>query len=128
MPFQISSVLVAAEAISNWSVSPRLATRSFRMNSAMGERQMLPKQMKRTFIMVLFTPFCLKMPCFARGFRCFIKYSKITDSGKSVQNLASCYYLLVVTRKGLLLRIFLFLLHLRKYFIPFFLITPLIIF
>ena len=50
MPFQISSVLVAAEAISNRSVRPRLATRSFRMNSAIGERQMLPWQINSTLI------------------------------------------------------------------------------
>ena len=87
MPFQISSVLVAAEAISNWSVSPRLATRSFRMNSAMGERQMLPKQMKRTFIMVLFTP-CFVPGCsvFARVSGDFVKCSEITDYGKSEQD------------------------------------------
>ena len=36
------------------------------------------------------------MTCFARVFGCFIKCSEITDCGKSEQNLASCYYLLVV--------------------------------
>ena len=58
--------------------------------------------------------------------------SEITDCGKSEQNPASCYYLLVVKLvvkgKFLLLRVFLFILHQPKYFIPFFLITPLIIF
>jgi hypothetical protein len=52
----------------------------------MGERQMLPKQMKRTFIMVLFTPFCLKMPCFAMVSGICVVCSEITDCGKSEQN------------------------------------------
>ena len=38
----ISSVLTAAEAISNFSANPRLATMSFRINSPIGLRQMLP--------------------------------------------------------------------------------------
>lgn len=46
------------------------------MNSAMGERQMLPKQMKRTFIIVLFTP-CFVSGCSVlRGFIGFWGYSK----------------------------------------------------
>ena len=50
----------------------------------------------------------ISTPCFARvsGFR--VVYSEITDCGKSEQNPASCYYLLVVKLvvkvKGLLLR------------------------
>ena len=95
-------------------------------------RQMLPWQMNSTLIIVYFSLFCPKIPCFARvsGFR--VVYSEITDCGKSEQNPASCYYLLVVKLvvkgKFLLLRVFLFILHQPKYFIPFFLITPLIIF
>ena len=51
------------------------------------------------------------MPCFARNFGCFMVCSEIAECGKSKQNLASYYYLLVVKllvkRKGLLLRILL---------------------
>ena len=49
------------------------------------------------------------MPYFARDSGVIVKYSEITDYGKSEQNPASCYYLLVVKLvvkgKGLLLRI-----------------------
>lgn len=37
------------------------------------------------------------MPCFARDSGDFVKCSEITDCGKSEQNFAICYYLLVVT-------------------------------
>ncbi len=50
------------------------------------------------------------MPCFARGSGVIVICSEITDCGKSEQNLASCYYLLVVKlvviENGLLLRVF----------------------
>ena len=36
------------------------------------------------------------MPCFARDSGVIVKCSEITDCGKSEQNPASCYYLLVV--------------------------------
>ena len=36
----VGAVLVAADAISNWSESPALSTRSFITNSAIGLRQM----------------------------------------------------------------------------------------
>ena len=56
-----------------------------------------------------FSLFCPGMPCFARGYGGMVKCSEITDYGKSEQNPASCYYLLVVKLvvkgKGLLLRI-----------------------
>ena len=49
------------------------------------------------------------MPYFARDSGVIVKYSEITDYGKSEQNPASCYYLLVVKLvvkgKGLLLRL-----------------------
>ena len=48
------------------------------------------------------------MPCFARVFGYFMFYSEIAECGKSEQNLASYYYLLVVEivvkGKSLLLR------------------------
>ena len=50
---QISSVLVAAEAMMNLSAMWRLDTISFKMNSAIGERQILPWQMNNTFIIVI---------------------------------------------------------------------------
>ena len=69
----------------------------------------LPWQMKSIFIMV-FSLFCPGIPCFARGSGAIMKCSKMSDHGKSGQNLVSYYYLLVVKlvvkRKGLLLRIF----------------------
>ena len=79
-----------------------------------------------------FSLFCPGMPCFARDSGVMVKCSEITDYGKSEQTPASCYYLLVVKLvvkgKWLLLKVLPFLLHLFKYFIPFFLVTPLIIF
>lgn len=57
MPFQISSVLVAAEAISNCSVKPRCSTMSFNTNSDIGERQMLPWQMNKILIFLIFPVF-----------------------------------------------------------------------
>ena len=57
IPFQISSVLVAADAISNWSAMPRFATMSFNTNSAMGERQMLPWQTNKILIFLIFPVF-----------------------------------------------------------------------
>ena len=56
-----------------------------------------------------FSLFCPGMPYFARDSGVIVKCSEITDYGKSEQNPASCYYLLVVKLvvkgKGLLLRI-----------------------
>ena len=56
-----------------------------------------------------FSLFWPGMPYFARDSGVIVKYSEITDYGKSEQNPASCYYLLVVKLvvkgKGLLLRI-----------------------
>ena len=43
-----------------------------------------------------FSLFCPGMPCFARGSGVMVKCSEITDCGKSEQNWARCYYLLVV--------------------------------
>ena len=54
LPFHISSVDVAADAISNLSFMPRFSTMSFKINSDIGERQILPWQMKSTLIIVLF--------------------------------------------------------------------------
>ena len=65
-----------------------------------------------------FSLFCPGMPCFARVSRVIVICSEITDCGKSEQNPASCYYLLVVKGKGLLLRI------LNKFFCFFFYILP----
>ena len=52
---------------------------------------------------------CPEMPCFARVSGVIVICSKFTDFGKSEQDGASCYYLLVVKLvvkgKGLLLRI-----------------------
>ena len=73
-------------------------------------RQILPWQMKSTFIIICFSLFCPEMPCFARDSGVIVKCSEITDCGKSEQSPASCYYLLVVKlvvkRKFLLLRVF----------------------
>ena len=92
----------------------------------------VPWQMKSTFIIVLFFLLLPRNALFCKVFGVIVICSKITDYGKSEQDGASCYYLLVVKLvvKGnfLLLRVFLFILHQLKYFIPFFLITPLIIF
>ena len=71
MPFQISSVLVAAETIWKRAVSLASDTHFFITNSAMGERQMLPWQMNNTFIIVAFL---LNLPgnsLFCEGFRVF---------------------------------------------------------
>ena len=58
-----------------------------------------------------FSLICPEMPCFARVIGYFVICSEMTKCGKSEQNIASCYYLLVVKlvvkRKGLLLRILL---------------------
>ena len=56
----------------------------------------LPWQMNNTFIIVLFLLNLPGTPCFARFSGVMIKCSEITDCGKSEQNPASCYYLLVV--------------------------------
>ena len=45
-----SRLLVAAEAISNWSDIPCFFTMSLKMNSAMGERQILPWQTNNILI------------------------------------------------------------------------------
>ena len=50
----ISSRLVAADAMWNWAESPRFSTMSRKRYSAMGERQMLPWQMKSIFIIFLY--------------------------------------------------------------------------
>ena len=71
MPFQISSVLVAAEAIWKRAVSPASDTNFFITNSAMGERQMLPWQMKSTFIIVLFLLVLPRNALFCKGFWLF---------------------------------------------------------
>ena len=60
LPFHISSVDVAADAISNLSFMPRFSTMSFKINSDIGERQILPWQMKSTLI-IKFS--CSKMLC-----------------------------------------------------------------
>ena len=54
MPFQISSVLVAAETIWKRAVSLASDTNFFITNSAMGERQMLPWQINNTLIIFLY--------------------------------------------------------------------------
>lgn len=54
MSFPISSVLVAAEAICISEVRPDCETKCFITNSAIGERQMLPWQMKRIFSIMSF--------------------------------------------------------------------------
>ena len=59
--FPISSVLVAAEAIKKCSARPSLLTMSFITNSAMGERQILPWQIKSTRILIK-TPFKMRCP------------------------------------------------------------------
>ena len=80
---------------------------------AMVLRQMLPWQMKRTFIIVLFLLVLPGMPCFARGSGVIVTCSEITDCDKSEQNPASCYYLvvvkLVVKGKSLLLKVLFFI-------------------
>ena len=68
-----------------------------------------------TFIIVLFLLVLPRNALFYEGFRefccCLYFCSEMCDCGKSEQNHASCYYLLVVEivvkGKGLLLRIFL---------------------
>ena len=72
-PPQISSVLVAAEAISNLSAMSSFSTMSLRTNSEMGERQMLPWQMKSIFIIVLFLLVLPRNALFCKGFRRFVK-------------------------------------------------------
>ena len=65
--------------------------------------------MNNIFIIVLFLLVLPRNALFCKGFRVVVKCSEITDYGKSEQNPASCYYLLVVKLvvkgKGLLLRI-----------------------
>ena len=53
----ISSVLVAAEAISNCAESPAFSTKSFITNSAMGLRQILPWQTNKILIFLIFPVF-----------------------------------------------------------------------
>ena len=64
---------------------------------------------KISFFQTCFSLFCPGMPCFARVSEVIVICSEITDCGKSEQNPASCYYLLVVKLvvkvKELLLRI-----------------------
>ena len=45
---------------------PRFAAMSFKINSAMGERQMLPWQMNKIFIMQFFASLCRVLPYFMR--------------------------------------------------------------
>ena len=65
---------------------------------------------KISFFQTSISLFCPEMPCYAKDFGDFVVFSEITDCGKSEQNPASCYYLLVVKlvvkRNFLLLRIF----------------------
>ena len=65
---------------------------------------------KISFFQTSISLFCPGMPCYAKDFGDFVVCSEITDCGKSEQNPASCYYLLVVKlvikRNFLLLRIF----------------------
>ena len=60
---------------------------------------------------------------FARVSGIMVMCSEMTECGKSEQNPASCYYLLVVKLvvkgKWLLLKVLSFLLHLLKYFLIF---------
>lgn len=56
-PPQISSVLVAAEAISNLSPMLSFSTMFLRTNSEMGERQMLPWQTNKILIFLIFPVF-----------------------------------------------------------------------
>lgn len=57
VPLQISSLLVAAEAISKLEVRPRFSTISFNTNSAIGDLQMLPWQMNKILIFLIFPVF-----------------------------------------------------------------------
>ena len=64
---------------------------------------MLPWQMKRIatgvsriFIIVLVLLVLPRNALFCKGARVIVICSEITDCGKSEQDLASCYYLLVV--------------------------------
>ena len=65
---------------------------------------------KISFFQTSISLFCPGIPCYAKDFGDFVVCSEITDCGKSEQNPASCYYLLVVKlvvkRNFLLLRIF----------------------
>ena len=73
----ISSVLVAADEMWNWSERLDFFTRSFITYSAMGERQMLPWQIKSIFIIFLYLHlslvFLLKCPILQvfSAFSCF---------------------------------------------------------
>ena len=51
---------------------------------------------KISFFQTSISLFCPGMPCYAKDFGDFVVCSEITDCGKSEQNPASCYYLLVV--------------------------------
>ena len=68
----------------------------------------VPWQMKSTFIIVLIYSFLPGNALFCKGFREFCEMLRNDESGKSEQNLASYYYLLVVKlvvkQKYLLLR------------------------
>ena len=95
-PDQISSELVAAEAISNRSSSPAFFTRSFMTNSAIGERQILPWQTNKTFIILKILPVRARFAAFYRTLRTAPREhillknrAKIRKCGKSRQNEAN---------------------------------------
>ena len=66
--------------------------------------------MNSTFIIVFVYSFLPGNALFSRSSGIIVKCSEMTECGKSEQDLASCYYLLVieivVKRKGLLPKIF----------------------
>lgn len=57
MPLPISSVETAALSMWNSSSMPRWRTISFKINSAIGERQMLPWQTNNIFVLSLIDTF-----------------------------------------------------------------------
>ena len=82
----VGAVLVAADAISNLSESPALSTRSFITNSAIGLRQMLPWQMKSTFVMSKYflISYHFKFCTHACKIQFCFKNSRSTSSGRGV--------------------------------------------
>ena len=81
-----TSVLVAADAISNLSESPALATKSFIANSAIGLRQMFPWQMKSTFVMSKYflISYHFEFCTYACKIQFCFKNSRSTSSGRGV--------------------------------------------
>jgi len=59
---------------------------SLKMNSAIGERQMLPWHMNSTFIILFLSCSILVFVDFMRLSALFVLCSEITDYGKSEQN------------------------------------------